>query len=188
LLFPFLMTQMPTPVAGNIDACVNATNTIQTIGAADATTDDYIFLALIAFAKIGTILSFYNGNGTATVNTNYDACTIAGARAMGGQITDADAREIGTGITLALAGLQAVAGKINLGAGSLTQMQNICTTLNSPPFNVNLCGITNPASFTALEVKAIRSLVKENTVLGLGLTQANGSISCPGDVTNCFCP
>lgn len=183
LLLPFLLSQIPTTVGGNIDDCVTAQNTILSI--TDPSNDDYMFLALIALAKVGVILSYTNGNGTATPNTTtWDACAVnGGARSQGGTLTDSDAREIGTGITLALMALGKLAGSVNLGQGSTTNINSVCTKLANPPVpaGYDFCTVTTPGGFTPTEVKGIRSLIKENNAVGIGA-------ECSGDITTCNCP
>lgn len=184
-LFPFLLQSFDAGVASNIDNCKLAQSTIESIGTiTERSTDENIFLALIALAKIGNILSYYDDSGhTGSPTLNYDACAVGGARAAGGAITDSDAREIGTGITLAIANLNAVAGAVNLGTTQLTDFTTLCGSL--PP-GYNFCSVTDPTAFTATEVQGIRSLVKENSVVGLGLTNG-GPVSCPGDLSQCNC-
>lgn len=185
LLFPFLLAQFPTTNGAAIDDCSTAINIIESIGPIGSrTTDQNTFLALVSLAKIGVILSFYDGNGTATVNTGYDACTSGATRTQGGNMTDADAAQIGTGITVAAANLAAIASAVKLGSGSLTSINTLCGQV---PGGAALCAITDPTAFTAPELLAIRSMVKENSVIGLGITVANGT-TCPGNVTQCFCP
>lgn len=186
-LMPFLLAEFPTSSTAAIDYCVDAQNTMEAIGTiSERTTNDNLFLAMISLAKIGAILSYYDGNGTATVNTNYDACTDPSpeSRTQGGSISDSDAREIGSGLSLAYLNLSAVASSVNLGSGQLADMTTVCTALGANDF----CSITDPTAFTATEVKAIRSLVAENSAVGIGQTQSDAPGSCPGDVTTCFCP
>jgi len=180
-LFPFLLGAFDASVSTDIDNCVLAQNTLLSIGApASLSADDNTFLAMIAFAKIGNILSYYaDKTHTGTATAGFDPCTTGGSRgAPGNLITDADAREIGTGISLALAGLQAVAGSVQLGSGSLSNITSICSAL---PSGSDFCTITDPAAFTANEILGIRSLVNEDSIMGLGS-------NCHGDVIHCACP
>jgi hypothetical protein len=178
LLFPFLLQTFDAGVASNIDNCVFAQNTIESIGPIAArSTDENFFLATIALAKIGNILSFYadpahHGVGTA----GFDPCAVGATRASG-QITDSDAREIGVGISLAATNLAAVASQVQLGTGSLTTINNVCTLLGG----MNFCAVTDPTLLTTNEVLGVRSLVKESVDIGLGT-------NCTGNVTTCFCP
>jgi hypothetical protein len=181
LLFPFLLKNFDAAAAANIDNCVLAQNTMESIGPITSrTADENVFIALIAFAKIGNVLSFYaDPTKTGSATAGFDPCAVGVTRTNpGNQITDSDAREIGTGLSLAAANLSAVAGQVQLGSGSVTAITNVCAAL---PAAYDFCAITDPAAFTANEVKGIRSLVKENSVMGLGS-------NCTGDVTTCFCP
>lgn len=187
-LFPFLLQNFDVGLAANMDNCILAQNTMISIGTmAERSADENFFIAAIAFAKIGNILSYYaDVAATGAITAGYDPCAVGGGRAKGGAITDADAREIGTGIALAAANLAAVASKVNLGNGSLTAITNLCTTLTG--VGMNFCAITDPLAFSATDVKGIRSVVAENSAIGLGSTVSNAPATCPGVVTSCFCP
>lgn len=181
-LFPFLLATFDAGVALNIDNCLSSENLIESIGSvARRSNDQNIFLALVSFAKMGNILSYYADVGhTGVATAAYDPCTVGAAPrpAAGGAISDADAREFGVSLALALSNLAAVAGSVNLGSASLTQLNNVCAAL---PAAYNFCGITDPAAFTANQVKGIRTFIKEDSAVGLGS-------NCTGDVSVCFCP
>jgi hypothetical protein len=185
LLFPFLLQTFDTTSATNMINCLAAQNTIEGLGSiTQRSTDNNFFLAMIAFAKVGSILSYYadaapqDGAGDA----GFDPCVVnAGARAPGGPITDGDVREIGSGITIALANLSAVASQVNLGSGSLTSINSVCSALSGGLAAYNFCNITDPTAFDANQLKGIRSLIKESTAVGLGT-------NCTGDITACNCP
>lgn len=180
LLFTFLLQQFDYASATNVTNCINAQHAIEAIGTvSQRTTDQNIFLAMIAFAKVGNILSLYWDAGrTGSPTLSIDACSAV-------NLPDGDARELGTGITIALENLNAVAGKISLGGTQMSSISGVCTWLatNLPAYD--FCGTTDPAAFSANEIKGIRSLIKENSVMGLSLTAGAG---CPGDVSTCNCP
>lgn len=169
-----------------IDACITAETLIKSIGAVGArTTDENLLMLLISFTKIGNLLSYYadsDQDGTATAA--YDVCTVGGAgvRTAGADMPDEDARELGTGLTIALESLSAISGSVNLGSGSLAGLSGACSAL--PP-GYDFCAKTDGSQFTANELKGIRSLAREGSALGLDLNGCGG-----GDVTTvgCFCP
>ncbi len=179
-VFPFLLANFDAASATAIDNCVLAQNTILSIGSlAERSDDNNFFLAMIVLAKIGNILS-YNADAAraGTGLAGFDPCAAGGARAMGGPMTDGDARELGVGIALAATNLTAVAGKVSAGSGVLSNIASVCSAL---PVGYNFCAVTDPAALTASEVKGVRTLVKENSVIGLGT-------NCTGDVSACNCP
>lgn len=179
-LFPFLLASFDAAQATNIDYCVLAQNTFLSIGSiSERSTDDNFEIAMLAFAKIGNILSYYaDPTMTGTAAGTFDPCAEGTTRTNPGQqITDADAREIGTGISIAAANLNAVAGKISAGADQLSSINGMCSALGGS----NFCATTDPSAFSAAEVLGIRTLVKESSVIGLGS-------NCTGDVTACHCP
>jgi hypothetical protein len=139
---------------------------------------------MISFAKVGVTLSYYadvNQDGTATAA--YDVCTAGGARTAGAAaIPDSDIREIGSGLTLAMTTLQEIAADINLGSSSLTALTDVCADLAALGPTFDFCAITDPAAFTATHLKAIRSLLKEDSAVGLD------TMGCDGDVSTCNCP
>lgn len=175
-LLPFLMSTYRTGTLTNADACKEAEDIIESIAAsADRTNDEHVRMMVIGFAKIGNILGHYaDTNDDGTADAGYNVCLDVG----GTDISDAYAREVGTGITLAMDALTRLAGNVNLGSGTLTTLQTLCGSL---PANYDFCAITDPTTFDADEVKGIRTLLKEDNVIGLGA-------DCDGDITTCNCP
>jgi hypothetical protein len=159
---------------------VAAEDLIESIGPVTVrTSNENMFLALISFAKIGAILSTYaDADQDGAVTVGYDSCTVGvvGARAAG-DLTDADARQLGTGLALAMANITAVSSTVDLGNGSLLALTDACADL--PPA-LNFCTLTDPADFNPADtLKGVRTFVRENSVVGLG--------SCVGDATACAC-
>lgn len=175
-LFPFLLGAFVGGTTTKADYCVQAEDLLESLGASSArTNDENVMMMVLGFAKVGTILNYYaDTNDDGTADAAYDVC----AAAVGTDISDTYAREIGTGITLAADALSALAGKVNLGSSIATTLTNVCSQL--PP-GYDFCAKTDPTSFTANEVKGIRSLLKEDSAVGLGA-------NCSGDLTACNCP
>jgi hypothetical protein len=179
-LFPFLVSEFKGATSTKIDACLTGQDLITGIGAVGVrNNDENMLLLLLAFAKIGNILSFYADTAPAdgSADAAYNVCTVGGSRTAGGAISDSDARELGTGITLALEALTAVGSSVNLGSGSLTTLNSVCASLGP----ANFCAITVPSAFSVAQVKGVRTMFKESTVIGLGT-------NCTGDVSVCNCP
>lgn len=184
-IFPFLLSAFRTvTTTTQMDACRTAEDLVEGIGAITArTTDENLLLLMISFAKIGVTLSYYaDTDQDGTVTAAYDVCTAGGARTAGAAIPDSDAREIGSGITLAMATLQQIGAEIDLGSGSLTAMTDVCADLAALGAAFDFCAITDPTLFTANHIRAIRSLLKEDSAVGLD------SMACNGDVSTCNCP
>ena len=179
-LFPFFLSSFQSSSSAKIDACITAQNLLTGIGAVGVrSNDENTLLMMLAFAKIGNITAFYADSAPVdgVADAAYDVCAVGGARTAGAAITDNDARELGTGITLAMEALAAIASTVNLGSGSLTALSGLCTLLGAG--GANFCSKTDPTTFSAIEVKGIRTLFKESTVVGLG--------TCTGDITVCNC-
>ncbi len=182
-LFPFLVDKVRGGTTTKIDDCETAENLIESIGAVAArSNDDNIFLVMVNFMKIGNILSLYadapaqDGVG----DVGFDACVVNGSRTVG-SFSDADARQLGSALTLAIEALTQVGSSINLGSGSLAAVSGACGLLTGGLAAYNFCAVTDPAAFTANQVKGIRSLVKEDSAVGLGT-------NCTGDLSACNCP
>lgn len=186
-LFPLLMSEFRSgTTTARIDDCIEAENTVEQIGDVNARdSDENLLMVVISFAKIGNILSYYaDTDQDGTVTNNYDVCTIGGARTAGGDMPDADARQLGSGITLAIENISAVSTSINLGNASLADIQAACTSLATLNPAYDFCSVTDPTGFTAAQLRGIRSLVKEDQSVGLDTLQAG----CDGDVATCNCP
>lgn len=188
-ILPFLMQQFTGATSASIDSCITAQNLVTSIGAVGIrTSDENMFLLVVAFAKIGNILAFYaDTDGDDTVDASFTeakVCTAGGVppRVAGGTITNADTIEIGTGIALAVEQLTALSSTVNLGSASLTTISNTCGSLP-----INICTMTTNSSYTdgttdVQEIQAVRTLVNEDHDVGIG-TCAVAS----GDVAACVC-
>ena len=179
-LFPLLLAHFAGGTASRIDSCIQAEDLIESIGDINArTSNENMFLVLISFAKIGSILSLYaDSDQDGVVTPGYDSCAVGtpGVRAAG-DLTDQDARQLGTGLALAMINITAVASSVDLGNASLAALTEACDDL--PP-SYDFCGMTDPDDFDPSDtLKGVRTFVRENAVVGLG--------SCAGDATACAC-
>jgi len=170
-----------------IDACVTAENLIKSIGAVGArNTDENLLMLLISFTKVGQLLSYYadadqDGNATAA----YDVCTIGGVgvRTAAAAMPDEDLGEVGTGLTLAMESLTAVASSVDLGSGSLDSLSTACSSM---PAGFNFCTKTAKADFDASELLAIRSFIREGSSIGLDLNGCGGGTVTGSASCRCF--
>jgi hypothetical protein len=190
-LFPFLVSEFKGGTTARIDACRSAQDLMTSIGTvSERTNDENMFLVLLSFAKIGNVLSLYTDvdqDGTPDAGVNPCTFTPRATRPTSPVAGDwyddttnktGDLREIGTGIALALANIAAVSSTVNLGTGSLSSVNSVCSAV---PAAYDFCSITDGTQFTASQLKGIMTLLKESSVVGLGT-------NCTGDVTACFCP
>ncbi len=186
-LFPLLLSHFRGgATVAKIDACIEAETLVTGIGTiAQRTNDENLLLLMISFAKMGVILSYYGDvDQDGTVTAAYDVCADGGgSRTAGGAIAEADARQFGTGLTQAMANIQAVSSSIDLGGSSLTAISDACADLAAipPAGDYDFCSVTDPDDFTTEHLYAIRSLLKEDSVVGLD------SMGCNGDVSVCEC-
>ncbi len=178
-LFVFLMGHFQSGTSTKSDACASAETLIQNISTSytSRTSDENLFLSLVDLAKMGVIF-----NGTAdsdndgSVDGGYDPCSS-------GSISDADVRQVGTAINLLRTSIVGVSGtSFGAFAADINTLcdawpggvaaYNFCVSGGSPVFDGSL--------FTANQLKGIRSLMNESTVVGLG--------TCTGDIVACACP
>lgn len=185
-MLPFLMGSFRSGTdITKVDHCISAETLIKSLGVVGARTpDENLLMLVVSFAKVGQLLSFYaDSDQDGTAAASYDVCAIAapGTRTAGGAMPASDAAELGTGLTLAIESLGALAGIIDLGAGSMDSLTTACASL---PAQYQFCGQTTTADFDVDELKAIRSFVKEGSAMGLNLgTCAGNNVSDP----NCVC-
>lgn len=181
-LFPFLLNHFVAGTPARIDACIAAEDLVESIGpSANRTSDENLLLVLISFAKIGNILSLYSdADQDGVADTGYDACPNGVSR-VAGPLYDPDVNELGTAINLALENIASVGNTVDIGDSALNDINNVCTTLAGIDPNLDFCGVTDPTAITAFHRSALRSLVKEDAIVGLGT-------NCTGDITTCNCP
>lgn len=182
-IFPFLLGAFRSGSVSKIDDCISAEALMTGIGTiTERTNDQNMFIVMVEFAKIGNILNHYaDSNADGTADVGFAPCTAGGGTRAAGPIDDSDMRQIGSGLTIAMANITALAGSVNLGSSSLTTMTNVCGMLTGPLAAYNFCSVTDPAAFSASEVKGIRSFLKEDNAVGLGT-------DCTGDISTCNCP
>ncbi len=108
-------------------------------------TDDAVYMAFIGLAKIGAVLSRIADTTAQTdndgvVDVGYNACAML----------DADARKIGSGLTLLYNNLQTTSGAF---ATAMNQMTAICALAGTT------CSKTDGSTFNAGELIAIKGVV-----------------------------
>lgn len=149
--------------------CLAAEQNIVAIPASSAKPDDYVFLTFNSFAKIGTLLAkVADTNDDGLVDGSFDPCT---------SITDADVREIGTGLTLAILGVT----NANLNISPSAAFTTLCSRLAAQSGSASICTKTTASSFTAGELLALRSMMKGSEI---GFNTCGGTT---GSSSACLC-
>ncbi len=129
--------------------------------------DINLFLAILGIAKMGTYLrSIADPLQTGSVNASFvDACAV-------GTITDAQTKEVGTGLGLLLDNIASLTAAVagNSAITSLAALQAACGAA---------CVITdvNSANWTAGNIKLIRSAIKSNS-FGIQNCANNPFVTC----------
>jgi len=182
-VMPLLLSHFVGGTTSRIDNCVLAEDTLATIGGITArTNDENLFMATIGLAKVGAVMSLYaDANQDGLVTVGFDACDSSGVVRAAGAWVESDLRELGTGLTVALANLTAISGSTSLGSAEVATMNALCAALALFNPAYNFCAITDPTAFTANHLKGIMSLIKEDDDIGLGG-------NCVGDLSVCNCP
>lgn len=172
-LFPLLLSNFRNASSGNIADCIEGERWMRTLAPTnvftDLTSDENVMLAMLSLAKIGSALGTYGDlNHDGTVDAGFSSCNTA-------MLPDATAREIGTGMTLAIAAL--AASGANIGAAAFSSISTTCSSL---PSGFNFCTIYAPADFTVNQVKALNGMTRAQDAVGLG--------TCADTTANCVCP
>lgn len=149
--------------------CLLAEQDIVAIPASAAKSDDYVFLTFNSFAKIGTLLAkVADTDDDGLIDPSFDPCTT---------MTDADVRQIGTGLTLAILGITNSGITLNTGSA----FTDLCARLAVLSGTSSICTKTAAASFSAAELLALRSMMKGNEI---GFNTCGGST---GSSSSCSC-
>jgi hypothetical protein len=87
---------------------------------------------------------------------------------------------VGTGLGNALTSLTAISGESTIGSDQTDTFTDGCADLAALNPALDFCSVTDSSSFTADQVKGIRSIVQANEWVGIG--------SCNNTLDNCLCP
>lgn len=157
--------------------CKTAEQEILSMVPAQMTTDDYVFLVFIEFAKVGAVLetspaSAADPTHSGTVSASFTPCVSTSSG-----ITDASVGEIGVSFDLALSAI--TSSGLALASSLTTVLNKVCA-----PTGSIACTVTKASDFTALELLALRTLINTSD-LGLGTCA-----STPDSYSNnaCICP
>tara|TARA_B100000609_G_scaffold196847_1_gene192921 strand:+ start:2656 stop:3531 length:876 start_codon:yes stop_codon:yes gene_type:complete len=189
-VFPFLLSAFrsgtATTFASNIENLVLADEALASISSdpASRTEDENTLMILINFAIIGNYLSYYTDTAQdGTLDAGFtDVCTAADT--PGTNINDTSVGAIGIALFKVLNIIPELENNFIANVigsfTSCTAVEDIGSSLPGTPLS-GMCSVTDATAFSALQYKGIRSLIKEDSVLGLG-------VNCTGDITACNCP
>ncbi len=173
-LFALFMGALQNATVSSVADCKEAEETLRSISTDPAarTVDENLMLSFIEFSKMGAILATYaDTNNDGTADPGFDACNVA-------DLPEAMVREFGTGITLAIEGLNASGS--TLGSSLATAVSGACSALAGVNPAYDFCSITEPADFSADQVKALAGLIHSEDDPGLG--------TCTDTLAACVCP
>lgn len=175
-LFTLLMRTYQNSTTSHIADCISSESTITGVASAASgrTTDENLLMAFVALSKIGAIINTYaDTDHSGTVDSAFDQCSTS-------SLPDAQARQIGTAIAHLYLSLSQVGTTIGGGA-----LANVLTACSGYAF----CSNTDASSYTATEVKAIRTFVAaQDDGSGGALLGVGDCASSPATLANCACP
>lgn len=155
--------------ASGHEDCTTATDALATIGNESVRDgDENLLMAFTALSKIGTILSaFADTDDDGAADGTFDQCVDDN-----NNLPEARVRDIGASFATAILSLTAIGTSYIDGA--LADVNALCAL---DPQLAAVCTSTDPASFTAAQVQALRYAIGSNDF---------GIDSCGGnDFTNC---
>lgn len=166
-LFPFLMESFVNGTDEKIADCLLSESILAGLG--DYTqrlSDENILMGFSSLTKVGTILSrYFDLDGDGIADAGVDHCDET-------DFPEAQVREIGTGMANAILSISTVASDIS--SDALSDITSYCD------MNVNLnvfCTNTDPASYSANEVRALRQLMGSSD-LGVGTCGNFTDLAC----------
>jgi hypothetical protein len=152
--FSLLGSSMRAATAPSVTDCIAAETTLLAISSDPTalTADENMMLSFIGFSKIGAILAAYadlDDDGSA--DAGFDACDTA-------DIPEAMVRQFGTGITLAIASLERlrIVDRVRPRNRCHNRLYDTCRRESCVRL---LFAITDPADFTADQIKALGGLI-----------------------------
>lgn len=189
LISPFLMSGFPRGTSAKISDAIAAEQQLAAIStdASVRTSDENVIMALVNFAKMGNILSEYaDDDEDGTLDGTFNPCPNADT--PGTNISNAQVREFGLSLVFALNSLSSLsnnfASSVLGGLSSCLDIEALDDSMPVHPLD-GMCAITDAADFTSDHLAGFRSIIKENSVFGLGIGGGGG---CPGDISTCNCP
>lgn len=173
LLFEYFMEQNNGATNAKVTACGTALAKIRSIGAAASRTSDQNYLAILSgLTHMGVILNtIADTNDDGTPDPAFDSCDPT-------DFPDATARQYGQALWEMYRSTEAT--QSTLTDPIKTALDGVSAGIDVVDPTYNFLKVTaNPASFTANEVKGVRTLVKEGMVLGLDYCANFAVCMCP---------
>lgn len=159
----------------NVLACVRSEEILETVGdASQRNGDENLLMAFNSLAKIGTILSsLADTDNDGTADGGFDQCD-------GADLPELMVRELGASVAVTLLSLSAV-GTSYIDA-TLSDISSICA---QDPNLAVFCSSTDPTSFNASEVQALRYIIGSSD-FGVDSCGGNNFSNCA--IANPICP
>ena len=150
--------------------CYSAEQQVLAVNSNEMTKDDWVFLAFVEFAKVGTTLAkIADTDDDGVVDPSFVSCSMA----------DADAGQVGTGLTIALNAINN--SGVALLSAVTTSLTSLCTTAASTSGDAQICAHTDASSFTANDLKVFKSMIEASEI---GFNTCGGTTGSAG----CICP
>ena len=166
-------------MASQVDDCIESQRLLvsASASASSRTVDENLLLSFVSLTKLGAILSaFADQDEDGEPDAGWNHCQEA-------DFPEAYVREIGVGLAFFLESF-AAAGT-DIAGGTLGDLEEACS---QHPLLTDACSKTDPASYSADEVKVLRSLVAAENLASLPTTVVGIGIGACSDLqTDCIC-
>ena len=172
-----LMTGFPGATNLSVLDCIQAETIIEVIGDENQrNADENLLMAFNGLAKVGTILSsLADSDDDGTADAGFDQCDVT-------DFPEAMVRELGASVAVTLLSISAI-GSSSIDTGdTLTDITDICS---QDPNLAVFCTSTDPSSFSANEVQAMRYIVGSND---FGIDSCGGNNFSDCALANPACP
>ncbi len=175
----FLMSTFTDPTLEKITACNTAIALIENNVSDQAdqrNSDENIAMMAYLMINIGLFLnSRFDLDNNGAVDPAADSCNVT-------QISDIETAQVGASLTKMFLAAQFISG-IDLLTEIQDEIQSGCDLLTGALAPLNFCSQINPASYSADQIRGVRSIIQEGVDFGMG-----SCTSSPNNLVNCVCP
>ncbi len=179
-LFQILMNAAPGSTVAKIDYCIlsESTITFYASAASDRTNEENLYLFLLQLLKMGKIFNtHFDSDDDQVVDGGLDACSTVD---LPNSPTEPYAQHLVTAFAIMSLSATEISSSVISGiAGPGSPLALACAA--AVGLGEDVCNTVDPLAITVPQQKVLRTLVKEDDTVGLG-------VSCTGDVVACNCP
>ena len=180
-LFKTLTSAFRNATTGSIEDCSLAEAKMRSLGTgldfSTLSADENVFLAIVAFSKIGAIFGTYaDVDNDGLTDSTFNACRTT-------VLSKESVQQIGVSMNVAVAALSASGSSI--AGNGLNGISGACTMLGA---GFNFCSVDKPSDVTDDMVRLLGGVIGSNQQPGLGVSFENTSCTADPTIQNCVCP